>query len=262
MVQQLEARLQGLEDRLGQDAGSDNDSIGGASAGAPPAVSDQGRRLTQAEARDLNAFCKRPGCSEPVWSSAQGELFEYCSRTCGRATGPKTSARSVAAGATADDPLCPDEDEADAFSETGFQDRRAPAYFPKYVVVDPATNNVQWTNQTVQRNVEAKPPLQRQYAIDVLVLHELLAEANAMAVQAGAREIPIVVASAKFTVESVSEPTEARDHLHEAARKFRERHAALCKPHHYKEGEQVLLSSKNIRFRAAPIVVETRSGCC
>ena len=186
LVQQLEARLQGLEDRLGHDARSDNDSIGGASAGAPPAASDQGRRLTKAEARDLNAFCSRPGCFEPVWSSAQGELFEFCSRTCGRATGPKTSARSVAAGSTAEDPLCPDEDEEDGYSVVGFQDRRAAAYFPKYVVVDPATNNVQWTNQTVQRNVEAKPPLQRQYAIDVLVLHELLAEANAMAVQAGA----------------------------------------------------------------------------
>ena len=186
LVQQLEARLQGLEDRLGQGSQSDNESIGGASGGAPPAASDQGRRLTQAEARDLNAFCKRPGCSEPVWSSAQGELYDFCSRTCGRATGPKTSARSVAAGSTADDPLCPDEDEADAFSELGFQDRRASAYFPKYVVVDPATNNVQWTNQTVQRHVEAKPPLQRQYALDVLVLYELLAEANAMAVQAGA----------------------------------------------------------------------------
>ena len=186
LVQQLEARLQGLEDRLGQDAQSDNESVGRASSGAPPAASDQGRRLTQAEARDLHAFCTRPGCSEPVWSSAQGELYDYCSRTCGKATGPKKLARSVAAGSTAEDPLCPDDDEADALSELGFPDRRAAAYFPKYVIVDRATNNVQWTNQTVQRHVEAKPPLQRQYALDVLVLYELLAEANAMAVQAGA----------------------------------------------------------------------------
>ena len=64
----------------------------------------------------------------------------------------------MAAGSTAEDPLCPDEDDADALSD----------------------------NQTVQRHVEAKPPLQRQYALDVLVLYELLAEANAMAVQAGA----------------------------------------------------------------------------
>ena len=186
LVQQLEARLQGLEDRLGQDAQSDNESVGKASSGAPPAASDQGRRLTQAEARDLNAFCTRPGCFEPVWCSPQGELFDFCSRTCGKATGPKKLARSVAAGSTAEDPLCPDEDDADALSELGLPDRRASAYFPKYVIVDPATNNVQWTNQTVQRHVEAKPPLQRQYALDVLVLYELLAEANAMAVQAGA----------------------------------------------------------------------------
>ena len=69
LVQQLEARLQKLEDCadcLGPDAGSDNNSTGGASVGAPPAASDQGRRLTKAEARDLNAFCSRPGCSEPV----------------------------------------------------------------------------------------------------------------------------------------------------------------------------------------------------
>ena len=186
VVQQLEARLQELEDRLGPDGQPDNESVGRASSGAPPAASDQGRRLTQAEARDLHAFCTRPGCSEPVWSSAQGELYDYCSRTCGKATGPKKLARSVAAGSTAEDPLCPDDDEADALSELGFPDRRAAAYFPKYVIVDPATNNVQWTNQTVQRHVEAKPPLQRQYALDVLVLYELLAEANAMAVQAGA----------------------------------------------------------------------------
>ena len=35
LVQQLEARLQGLEDRLGQDAQSDNESVGRASSGAP-----------------------------------------------------------------------------------------------------------------------------------------------------------------------------------------------------------------------------------
>ena len=186
LVQQLEARLQGLEDRLGQDGQSDNESVGRASSGAPPAASDQGRRLTQTEARDLDAFCARPGCFEPVWCSPQGELYDYCSRTCGKATGPKKLARSVAAGSTAEDPLCPDDDESDALSQLGLPDRRAAAYFPKYVVVDPATNNVQWTNQTVQRHVEAKPSLQRQYALDVLVLYELLAEANAMAVQAGA----------------------------------------------------------------------------
>ena len=60
---------------------------------------------------------------------------------------------------------------------------------------------------------------------------------------------PKVDAATSLSLTILNNVTEARDHLHEAARKFRERHAALCKPHHYKEGEQVLLSSKNIRFR-------------
>jgi hypothetical protein len=43
--------------------------------------------------------------------------------------------------------------------------------------------------------------------------------------------------------------TAARDALHKAARDFRLRHAATCKPHSYKVGDAVLLSTKNLRLK-------------
>jgi len=43
--------------------------------------------------------------------------------------------------------------------------------------------------------------------------------------------------------------TAARDALHKAAQDFRLRHAAVCKPHSYKVGDAVLLSTKNLKLK-------------
>ena len=55
-------------------------------------------------------------------------------------------------------------------------------------------------------------------------------------------------AARTLSIEIMNNVTEARDHLHEAARRFRERHARICKPHDFALGEEILLSSKNIHF--------------
>ena len=49
--------------------------------------------------------------------------------------------------------------------------------------------------------------------------------------------------------EVISNLLQARDKLQEAAHAFRLRHANACKPHSFKVGHQVLMSSENLKLK-------------
>ena len=57
------------------------------------------------------------------------------------------------------------------------------------------------------------------------------------------------VAARNLGLDIVSNVQQARDALHAQAQAFRERHAQQCKPHNYSVGDEVLLSTENVKLR-------------